>query len=561
MRSWLFVLCLLTVGVSANSDTPDWVQRGKPADSTYKYYLGRSSSSPTEQTGFNEATREAYEQAIRENFGFQTRIQSDAYESSKNVVSTKRVQVLSQDIRVFGFEQVDFFQKSVDGKFDVWVLYRYPLAEISRERSRLATARGEATPEFSEQGSADAGRKNGTLDLNTQPPGASVNIDGTSYGVTPMRLKGVIEAGRHTLRLDHPAFETVQEEILLTPGKTLKVDKPLVPAMARLSITTEPSNANIVVNGKLLGTTPLANLEVPANKALKVEITHAESSPLAVDLEVAKDEFNAKHFDLPLKNAQVTIRSSPAGAEVFVDAQMVGYTPFGPKTLSAGRHPLRVRKAGFHEERTDLNLRGGEKRQIDLPLQLAKNGNEPRIWSEMTQERATPKKAADDVAFLVSFWLPQYHTSVTDTPTLSHLAWGISFTFLMKSWLGMELGYLFGTSSANYVDSHVNFSSSQLRLGLPIILYRSPNQQFYVSPEGVYAVNRYVYKYDSEALDRAAQELSQFGYGGSVGYRYWWGETPAFGLGFRLGAHKYGNSTGVTGATSFSAGLECSAVF
>src|SRR5690606_5934964 len=80
---------------------PEWVARGKAGDATYKYYVGRSSQAANEQQGFNEATREAYEQAIRENFGFQTRIESDAYESSKKSLTTKRIQLLSQDVRVY----------------------------------------------------------------------------------------------------------------------------------------------------------------------------------------------------------------------------------------------------------------------------------------------------------------------------------------------------------------------------------------------------------------------------------------------------------------------------
>lgn len=384
----LSVLFLAAASFAAADAAPEWIRRGRAADSTYKYYVGRSSQAASEQLGFNEATREAYEQAIRENFGFQTRIQSDAYESSKEVISTKRVQVLSQDIRVHGFEQVDAHVTSKSGKYDVWLLYRYPLAEISAEKSRLATSRSAPEQEFSEQGSAAAARKNGILEVRTQPEGASIFVDGESYGITPMRLNGVIASGRHRIRIDHPGYQTVEEDAVLVPGKKLTVEKQLVPALAKLAITSEPSNANVVINGQQVGTTPIASIEAPANKPLKIEISHAETDPLSTEIELSKDEFNSKNFELPLKDATLIVRSTPPGAEVTIDGEAVGRTPTAPKKLRAGKHEVTLNKAGYEENRAEIVLRGGEKRNEIRSLSQRKSGARVPAW-------AVPDRTAD----------------------------------------------------------------------------------------------------------------------------------------------------------------------
>ncbi len=544
----MLVRALLVFLVSAGSlfasEVPDWVKRGKAGDKTYKYYVGRSSGSGSEQAGIGEATREAYEQAIRENFGFQTRIQTDAYESTKKVVSTKRVQVLSQDIRVYGFEQIDFYSVPNGTKFDVWVLYRYPLAEISREKSRVASARETAAPEFSEQGTDSAGQKSGTLEISTTPAGASIYIDGNAYGVAPMRLRGVVEAGSHQLRLDHPSFETVNEVFVLVPGKTVRVEKTLVPAMAKMSLTSEPPNANVVINGQQMGTTPLPVLEVPANKSLKIELTHAEASPFATEIEVAKDEFNAKHFELPLKNASLIVRTTPPGAEVWIDGERAGYSPAGPKTLSAGKHEVRVRKQGFHWDKRAVVLRGGEKRTLDdFKLVLAKDTKEPAVWAEMTRP-APARRASEETAFLLSFWLPQYRSSTTRAPQVAHASWGMMVTLLATPFLGLEFGYLYGARST--------LKSHRFHFGMPFVFYRSPNQHFYFAGDLDFVFGR-----DTSLTGNQ----NQTGAGFSLGYRHWWGKLSRFGFGFRTGAMSYGDSKNLTGIISYHAGLECLALF
>jgi hypothetical protein len=555
-----FSLCVwaFTLGTSLFGEVPEWARKGKPTDSTYKYYVGRSSGAANEQAGFSEATREAYEQAIRENFGFRTRIQSDAYESSTEVVSTKRVQVLSQDIRVFGFEQVDFYQQIRKDKVDVWVLYRYPLAEISRERSRLAAAREEVAPDFSESGSAAAGQRSGVLEVQTKPAGASVFVDGQSYGVTPLRLRGVLEPGPHTLRVDHPNYMTVDERIVLVPGQVSKVDKTLVPALAKLAITTEPSNANVVINGKQVGVTPVSDLQVTANESLKLEITHAEASPLVTTLEVAKDEFNSKHFVLPLKSASLTLRTQPTGAEVAIDGESVGFSPVGPKALSAGKHELRIRKAGYQEERLNVLLRGGEKRVIDtFALAPSKGTAEPSVWAEYSQPRDR-KKIQEEEAVLLSAWVPQFRSSSTDYPSLPLATWGVSTTLLFgKSW-GVELGYAYGARGVQYSDARSAVALHRIHFAIPFFFAASTKSHFYVGPEIDFTISRFTLRLTSDTADRALPTQNQFGYGLIGGYRKWW---DGWGLGGRLGLVNHGSASVVGGSLSYLGGVECFAIF
>jgi hypothetical protein len=552
-----FIFGTLLCCASVCAESPDWSRRGRPADSSYKYYVGRSSSASTEQVGFSEATREAYEQAIRENFGFKTRIQSDAYESSSSVLSTKRIQVLSEDIRVFGFEQVDSFSQVRNEKWDVWILYRYPLAEISREKSRLATQKKGAEVEFSEQGSASNSQRSGVLEIQTKPAGASVFVDGESYGVTPMRLNGVLAPGQHTLRLDHPSYAAVDEKVILVPGQVTKVDKTLVPARAKLALTTEPSNANVVINGKQAGTTPLPDLEVTANEPLKLEMTHAEANPFVTTLEVAKDEFNSQHFVLPLKPASLMVRTQPSGAEVSIGQGERGFSPLGPKSLNSGKVEVRIRKPGFQQESISLVLRGGEKRILEISLTPSRPSAEPAVWAEYSQPQDR-KKLEAEAAVLLSAWLPQFRSGSSTYPSIPLATVGVSTTLLFESGWGLEFGYAYGARGAQFADSRLLLTMHRIHLAVPIFFRKRASSHFYLGPELDFVLGRYQLTFASDGIQRSATTQNQLGYGFIGGYRSWW---AGWGLGLRVGLVNQGASSATSGALSYLGGLECFSVF
>lgn len=66
----------------------------------------------------------------------------------------------------------------------------------------------------------------GVLIVETDPSdGAAVYVDGDRYGQTPMTLYGSLPAGRHSLRIDHPRYQTITENVITVPGKTVRVKK------------------------------------------------------------------------------------------------------------------------------------------------------------------------------------------------------------------------------------------------------------------------------------------------------------------------------------------------
>ena len=73
--------------------------------------------------------------------------------------------------------------------------------------------------------------------------------------------------------------------------------------------------------------------------------------------------------ELAVLTAELTIRSSEAGAEVTLDGRPAGRTPLdGPSRVGLGSHRLRVVKGGFEPFDQEISLQSEEKRELEVRL-------------------------------------------------------------------------------------------------------------------------------------------------------------------------------------------------
>lgn len=98
--------------------------------------------------------------------------------------------------------------------------------------------------------------------LAVEVPGAKLLIDGKEVGTLPQPPQEV-SAGEHTVTVKRPGFAPFTKKVTVGTGKTAEVSAELKATMAVLSITSEPSGAQLYVAGKPVGTSPVQDLEVP----------------------------------------------------------------------------------------------------------------------------------------------------------------------------------------------------------------------------------------------------------------------------------------------------------
>ncbi len=93
-------------------------------------------------------------------------------------------------------------------------------------------------------------KRTGSLRVESEPPGATLWVDGEPAGTTPQRIKR-LEAGRHEIRLEYPKHEPYEKEVRIVAGEELTVTAVLTPRPGLLTITSAPPGAEISLDGKI----------------------------------------------------------------------------------------------------------------------------------------------------------------------------------------------------------------------------------------------------------------------------------------------------------------------
>jgi serine/threonine protein kinase len=97
----------------------------------------------------------------------------------------------------------------------------------------------------------------GTLSINSNPPGATVVVDGQTGGITPLTL--ALKPGPHNVEL-HGAGEPRTVPVTITAGTTVSqyIELPkMATAFGQLQVKTEPAGAQVTVDGIPRGKSPV----------------------------------------------------------------------------------------------------------------------------------------------------------------------------------------------------------------------------------------------------------------------------------------------------------------
>ena len=200
---------------------------------------------------------------------------------------------------------------------------------------------------------------------------AEIWVNGEKKGLG--RWSSRLPAGTYRVEARKASHRTTTRQITLAAGdnSTVPLDAP-APIVGKVSVNSSPFGANIFLDGKNVGTTPkILNEVLIGSHELRIEKTGCPSSTRRVTVE----EGRMAEVMVGLATGRtVTLKSDPAGADIYVDGTRVGTAPC-TATLSFGFHRVKAEKEGVVKEETvtvseqgqtewTFNVRKGPRTQI-----------------------------------------------------------------------------------------------------------------------------------------------------------------------------------------------------
>lgn len=211
----------------------------------------------------------------------------------------------------------------------------------------------------------------GHLSIKTHPETVQISLQNTTQesrqGETPTTLRN-IPTGRYTLQAQAERYFSQSLDIDVDGFDiTQQVAIDLQPAWGQVQITSEPDGAEILVNGKNQGLTPLQIDILESGETVTLQL--AGYNPWQQTLSVTAGEQRA----LPLIKLQpadglLTLSSQPQGAGITHNGHYLGTTPLQIKLPPGNPQQLQLYLDGYYPASHTLSIATGEQRELQISL-------------------------------------------------------------------------------------------------------------------------------------------------------------------------------------------------
>jgi hypothetical protein len=218
-----------------------------------------------------------------------------------------------------------------------------------------------------------------SLRIISNEPDVEVFLDGESRGKAPVTVPS-IRPGDHIVSGRKPRFKSVEETVKVVSGDSAIVSlrmevAPVDRPRAALKIQSTVPNAEVFVDGSSLGRAPIDRNDLDPGKHyivvhrdgytdFKRELTLVENQPVTLVADLSA-------------TGSVRFLSSPEGADVRVDGELVGKTPVQREGIGAGDHVIELRQKGFFDHKETIKVEGGREKVFSVDLKPIPTGPTP----------------------------------------------------------------------------------------------------------------------------------------------------------------------------------------
>ena len=213
------------------------------------------------------------------------------------------------------------------------------------------------------------------LDIRVNVP-AAISIAGKPLGRAPLKRPLRVVSGEHVVSVVAPGYAPAHLPVTVAGGQRRRLSVTLKRASGRLAslrIESQLPDAEIVVDGSVVGKTPLAaplplapgrrviELRRQGYRTERRELTAAPGGQARLELDL-------KPTGAAASSGLVHLAISEEDAVVFVDGTPRGSTD-KPFRLPEGRHRLRVERAGFFPRMRYVTVPRGRTLSLDIDLE------------------------------------------------------------------------------------------------------------------------------------------------------------------------------------------------
>ena len=172
-------------------------------------------------------------------------------------------------------------------------------------------------------------------------PGASIKVNGTVKGTST--YKANLSEGFYDIEITLASHETVTKQIEVVANMPQTIDLKPVPIYGTLDVISDPMDADITINGKSYGVTPITIDKILIGD---YDVMLSKKGYASTTQRVTVSKGASASVDVKLVSGRtVNITTDKAGDVIYADGVKVGVSPCSAE-LTFGTHMIKAERAG-----------------------------------------------------------------------------------------------------------------------------------------------------------------------------------------------------------------------
>jgi hypothetical protein len=220
---------------------------------------------------------------------------------------------------------------------------------------------------------------NSSLRIISNEPDVEIFVDGESKGKAPVTIQS-IKPGEHIVGGRKSRFKPMEQTVKVAAGEAgivsfrMEVAPPDRPRAA-LKVQSAVPNAEVFVDGSSLGRAPIDRNDLDPGKHYVV--VHKDGfTDFKREVVLLENQTITMVADLAATGA-LRVLSTPEGAEVKIDGELIGHTPVQRDAVSSGDHIVEFKLKGFFDHKETMKIEGGREKVFSVDLKALPSGPTP----------------------------------------------------------------------------------------------------------------------------------------------------------------------------------------
>jgi hypothetical protein len=207
-------------------------------------------------------------------------------------------------------------------------------------------------------------RSQGTVRINSNPPGASIRIGRREHDMTPATVR--LPVGNVTIHLDKPLYRSVDKDVRIRRGQNTPIRVALIAQEGTLTIESTPPGATVSIAGRREPSATPAVVSLPPGPH-DITLTLDDHEPHTETVTLA-DRGTAEVNAALLHETQLHVTSDPPGIEVALGTLGKHRTPTLLRDVRPGSYEARTAAQGYNSATRVFTVGPNRRNTIELVL-------------------------------------------------------------------------------------------------------------------------------------------------------------------------------------------------